>query len=156
VPIFLAVGNDRQYATFCKRLGLEALITDPRFTTNRDRVAHRDALTALLQPVLDELDGHAIAERLLAEGVPCGPVLDLPDVIAHPQTIHREMVVEEGEYGGFGTPIKLSRTPGGLRSVPQKFGQSTRAVLAQAGYSETEIDRLLADGIAFAGRDETP
>ena len=147
--------NDRQYAIFCKRLGVEPLITDPRFAANRDRVANRDALTALLQPVLDQLDGHDIAERLLAEGVPCGPVLDLPDVVAHPQTIHREMVVQEGEYSGFGTPIKLSRTPGGLRSVPQKFGHATRAVLAKAGYSEAEIDRLIADGIAFATRDGT-
>jgi crotonobetainyl-CoA:carnitine CoA-transferase CaiB-like acyl-CoA transferase len=153
-PIFLAVGNDRQYAIFCRRLGVEPLIADPRFVTNRDRVANRDALTALLQPVLDELDGHAIAETLLAEGVPCGPVLDLPDVIAHPQTIHREMVITEGEYSGFGTPIKLSRTPGGLRSVPQKFGQATRAVLAKAGYSDAEIDQLVADGVAFTTRGE--
>jgi crotonobetainyl-CoA:carnitine CoA-transferase CaiB-like acyl-CoA transferase len=150
VPIFLAVGNDRQYATFCKRLGIEPLIDDPRFVTNRERVANRDALSALLQPVLDQLDGHVIAERLLEDGVPCGPVLDLADVIAHPQTIHREMVITEGEYSGFGTPIKLSRTPGGLRSVPQKFGEATRTVLAKAGYSEAEIDRLIADGIAFA------
>ena len=156
VPIFLAVGNDRQYALFCKRLGLEALIADPRFATNSDRVTNRDALTALLQPVLDELDGHAIAERLLAEGVPCGPVLDLPDVIAHPQTIHREMVVHDGEYSGFGTPIKLSRTPGGVRSVPQKFGEATRAVLAKAGYSDAEIDQLVADGVAFTTRDAAP
>ncbi len=80
-------------------------------------------------------------------------MLDLPDVIAHPQTVHREMIVSEGEYSGFGTPIKLSRTPGGLRSVPQKFGQATRSVLAKAGYFEPEIDQLIADGIAVGPRD---
>jgi formyl-CoA transferase len=60
------------------------------------------------------------------------------------------MVVEKDGYRGFGTPIKFSRTPGGLRSVPPAYGQDTRAILAEAGYSPTEIDALVAEKIAIA------
>lgn len=62
------------------------------------------------------------------------------------------MVVEEGAYRGFGTPLKMSRTPGGLRTVPPDFGQDTRAVLADAGFSPDEIEALVAEGIALEGK----
>jgi formyl-CoA transferase len=59
------------------------------------------------------------------------------------------MVVEQGDYRGFGTPVKLSRTPGAVRSVPQAFGAATRRILAAAGYDEADIDTLVAEQIAF-------
>jgi formyl-CoA transferase len=89
---------------------------------------------------------------LLDKGVPCGPVLDVPDVLDHPHTRHREMVVERGGYRGTGNPVKLSRTPASLRSTPPAFGSATREVLVEAGYSEAEIDALFASGAAL----ETP
>jgi formyl-CoA transferase len=60
------------------------------------------------------------------------------------------MVVDKGDYRGTGTPVKLSRTPGGVRIVPPAFGEATRAVLAEAGYSPAEIEALIAAGIAIA------
>ena len=88
---------------------------------------------------------------LLDQGVPCGPVLDVPDVAEHPHTRHREMVVAIGEaYRGMGVPIKMSRTPGRARTAPPRFGESTRKVLARAGYAPDEIETLIADKIAFA------
>jgi len=62
------------------------------------------------------------------------------------------MVAERGAYRGTGNPVKLSRTPAGLRSTPPAFGSSTREVLAEAGYSAAEIDALFASGAAL----ETP
>jgi formyl-CoA transferase len=106
-------------------------------------------LRAAIAPVLAELDGQAIADQLLEAGVPCGPVLELDAVIDHPHTQHRQMLVEQGEYRGFGVPVKLSRTPGTIRSLPQSFGAATRRVLAAAGYAEAEIDALIAEDIAF-------
>jgi formyl-CoA transferase len=60
------------------------------------------------------------------------------------------MVVEKDGYRGTGNPIKLSRTPASVRSVPPQFGAATRAVLAEAGYSPAEIEALVAAGIAIA------
>src|SRR5262249_24820014 len=94
----------------------------------------------------------ALAMTLLEKGVPAGPVLDVPDVVNHAHTRHRGMVVEHGAYQGVGNPIKLARTPATYRSLPPTFGSSTREVLAEAGYSEAEIDKLFADGTAM----ETP
>jgi crotonobetainyl-CoA:carnitine CoA-transferase CaiB-like acyl-CoA transferase len=148
-PVFLGIGNDRQFARLCRRIGLDDVPGDPRFATNADRLAHRDLLRGLLVDALASLDGVALAEALLAEGVPAGPVEDVAGVLAHPHTLHRNMVVAMGSHRGTGIPAKMSRTPGEVRTPPPAFGADTRAVLSQAGYDAAEIDALVAAGVAF-------
>jgi crotonobetainyl-CoA:carnitine CoA-transferase CaiB-like acyl-CoA transferase len=150
--IFLGVGNDRQFARLCNEIGRPDLPGDARFRSNADRVANRAALREALETALATIDGEALAIRLLDAGVPAGPVMEVSDVIAHPHTLHREMIVEMAGYRGTGNPVKLSRTPATLRSTPPRFGSATRRVLVAAGYSEAEIDALIAAGIALTER----
>lgn len=146
-PVFLGIGNDRQFRILCRELGRPELADDPRFRTNSDRLAHRPALTEALTALLAEQDGEALATKLLAAGVPAGPALEVPDVLQHPHTRHREMVVQKGRYRGTGMPIKLKRTPGAVRSAPPEFGADGPAVLRDCGFTETEIAALQADGV---------
>jgi len=150
--IFVAVGNDRQFQRFCTEIGRPELVTDPRFLSNADRVTNRAQLREELEAGLASIDGEQLAMTLLEKGVPCGPVLDVSDVVNHAHTRHRGMVVEHGAYRGTGNPVKLSRTPASVRSVPPIFGSSTRKVLGEAGFTAAEIDGLFASGIAM----ETP
>jgi formyl-CoA transferase len=146
--VFLGIGNDRQFQRLCQLLDRPGLAEEARFKTVADRNQNRAALTETLEAVLRTRDGKALCDTLLAEGVPAGQVLDIPAVMAHPHTRHRQMTVEgEGGYRGFGAPIKLSRSKAGVRSVPRKFGADNRAILAEAGYSVTEIDKLISSGI---------
>ncbi len=71
-------------------------------------------------------------------------------MLTHPHTRHRNMVYEQGEYRGVGAPLKLSRTPPGLRRKPPRFGEANREVLLEAGYAEAEIDQLIKAGIVAA------
>jgi crotonobetainyl-CoA:carnitine CoA-transferase CaiB-like acyl-CoA transferase len=149
VPIFLGVGNDRQFARFCDLIDAPGLAADPRFRTNADRSRNRTELRADLEPRLARIDGRTLSARLLDEGVPCGPVMEIPEVAAHPHTRHRDMVIEQDGYRGFGIPTKLSRSPGRLATTPRRFGADTREILAMAGYDRDEIEALLADGAAL-------
>jgi crotonobetainyl-CoA:carnitine CoA-transferase CaiB-like acyl-CoA transferase len=151
-PIFLGVGNDRQFAKFCEAIDAPGLAADPRFLTNGDRNRHRAELRAAIESRLARLDGRALAASLLDDGVPCGPVLEIPDVAEHPHTLHRQMVVERDGYRSFGIPVKLGRTPGSVESVPHDFAADTVAVLEEAGYDGDGIDALLASGAAIAKR----
>jgi crotonobetainyl-CoA:carnitine CoA-transferase CaiB-like acyl-CoA transferase len=146
-PIFVGTGNDRQFQRFCAEIGRPDLPDDPRFRTNKDRVAHRDELSAEIKAALASVDGEVLAEKLLRQGVPCGPVRDVPEALAEPHTLHREMVISRDGYKGTGTPIKFSRTPGGLRRLPPSLGEESRAVLAEAGYAPEEIERLIETGV---------
>lgn len=145
-PIFLAVGNDRQFERLCTELGAPALAKEPRFRTNADRVVNRDALKVELEALLANHDGARLADRLLRIGVPVGAVLDVPDVLSAPHTIHRQMVVADGVYQGTGIPIKMSRTKGRLRSTPPHFNADGAAILREAGYSDAEIAALKEAG----------
>jgi crotonobetainyl-CoA:carnitine CoA-transferase CaiB-like acyl-CoA transferase len=148
--VFLAIGNDRQYARLCAEIGRPDLAADPRFRSNGDRVTNRAALRVELEKVMVAVDGEALTTKLLDLGVPAGPVLEVPDVINHKHTAHRLMVVEKDGYRGTGNPVKLSRTPASVRTLPPQFGESTREVLAEAGYNAAEIEALIAAGIAIA------
>jgi formyl-CoA transferase len=145
-PIFLAVGNDRQFERLCAELGAPDLAKDKRFVRNADRVINRDALKIELERLLANHDSARLADRLLRIGVPCGAVLDIPDVLAAPHTIHRGMVAEEGVYRGTGIPIKMSRTRGRVRMAPRKFNQDGADVLREAGYTAAEIEALAQSG----------
>lgn len=124
-PIFLAVGNDRQFRIFCEHIGVAELADDERFATAGARSVNRAQLKGTLESKLAAWDGKALADELSAAGVPCAPVLSVPDALTHPHTAHREMVVEmPGGYKGLGAPVKLSRTPATYRYAPLTEGNA--------------------------------
>lgn len=147
--IVVGAGNDGQFAKLTKMLGKPELASDPRFKTNKDRVAHRGELEAELRELLKDRDANEFSQELMKGGVPSAAVLDVSDVMEHPHTKHRGMVWEKDGWRNVGNPVKLSRTPPEARTKPKKFGTDTRAVLAEAGYSAAEIDKLVASGIAL-------
>jgi formyl-CoA transferase len=150
--IFIASGNNGQFRKLAQLIGRPELADDPRYASNGDRNVNRDALSATLRAAFAELDGYVIADQLIRGGVPAGPVLPVDEAMAAPHTLHRQMVTELDGYRGLGTPIKMSRTPGGTRAAPPRFGQHGAAVLARHGYSETEIAALHESGILLDRR----
>jgi len=124
-PVFVAVGNDRQFASLCRCIGLPELADDPLYRTAGARSVHRDGLKQRLEAAMAVFDGRVLVDLLMAAGVPAAPVLPVADALQHPHTLHREMVVEmEGGYRGIGAPVKLSRTPASYRHVPLTPGSA--------------------------------
>ncbi len=144
--IFVAIGNDGQFAKLAREIRRPALATDPRFLTNAARVANRPLLMEELAACFAAEDGHALAERLLSSGLPVGPVLAVNEAIEAPHTAHRAMVTTFDGYRGLGTPIKFSRTPGGTHRMPPAFAADTDGVLAEHGFPAEKIAELRVSG----------
>ena len=147
--IVIGAGNDGQFRKLCQMLGKPEMADDPRFKTNKDRLAHKAEMEVELRALTKDRDGESFANELMQGGVPSGAVQEVPDVMEHPHTRHRNMVWEKDGYRNVGNPIKLSRTPPAVRSKPRRFGIDTRAVLAEHGFSAAEIDKLVASGVAL-------
>jgi crotonobetainyl-CoA:carnitine CoA-transferase CaiB-like acyl-CoA transferase len=147
--IVVGAGNDAQFRKLVQMLGKPELADDPRFKTNKDRLAQKPELEAELRALTKDRDGEAFANELMRNGVPSGAVMEVADVMEHPHTKHRGMVWEKDGYRNVGNPVKLSRTPASPRSKPRTFGADTKAVLAELGYSAAEIDKLVSTGAAL-------
>lgn len=149
--IFLAVGNNRQFASLCAVLGRPDLPDDARFASNGTRNVHRDALKIELESALSAFECAPLADRLIKAGVPCGAVRTIDQVLADPHTLHREMVVDIDAYRGTGTPIKMARTPASYRLAPPQFAEHTDAILAEASI-DAEGYRAVLPGLAHKPR----
>jgi formyl-CoA transferase len=150
--IFLAVGNDGQFAKLAAVVGRPEIAVDPRFIGNAARIANVEVLRAVLTEAFADQDGYVLAPRLAAAGVPAGPVLGVDEAVNSPHVAARDMVTQTGGVRAVNTPIKLSRTPGGGRTAPPDFGADGPAVLAEHGFSEADIAALSADGIVWTER----
>ena len=145
----LAVGNDIQFAHFCRLTGLNALIGDERFATNRARVQNRTILAAKIAAITVDRTIDEWLDLFGTEGIPCGPINSLDRVFAEPQIHHREMQVTlERPDGtllpGVGNPIKLSKSPVSYKIAPPILGQHSRALLRdELGFSQQQIDTLI-------------
>lgn len=139
VGVFIAVGNDGQFRRLVALLGRAELADDPRFSHNSERLANAAALKAELEALLATRDGEAIAQELMRAGVPCGPVLDVGGVRAHPHALHRERFVEAGGQMGVASAVSLSRTPASYRTAAPAFGAHSLEVLRAAGLGEAEL-----------------
>lgn len=125
IPVFFAVGNDRQFRLLCAHIGCPELADDTRFVTAGQRSVHRDTLKPLLEQHLATFEGEQLATDLMAIGVPAAPVQTVDAALQHPHTVHRGMVVEmPGGYCGLGSPVKLSRTPATYRVPPLTPGET--------------------------------
>jgi formyl-CoA transferase len=147
--IFIGTGNDGQFAKLCAVLGRPDIAQDLRFAKNVDRVANRVVLHDTLAAIVRQRGADELSLTLLRAGVPAGSVLDVPTVLAAPHTQHRQMVVELAGYRGVGIPVKLSRTPGSVRSAPGAFGAKTRDICREAGLTDEQIDALVANGVVI-------
>jgi formyl-CoA transferase len=150
--IFIACGNDPTFKRLCDLLGLDGLAADPRFVSNADRVKNRRELDEILNARLATEDGIELADRLLRNGVPAGPVLAVDQAMAAPHTAHRKMVVEAEGLKFLGTPIKLSRTPGIAAHRPPRFNEHADEILAAHGFTAEEIADLSAAGVLVGER----
>lgn len=123
-PVFVAVGNDRQFASLCRIIGLPDLALHPDYREAGGRSLHRDALKLQLEAALARIDAAHLVDDLMAAGVPAARVLTVDAALTHPHSLHRGMVVEMEGYRGLGAPVKLSRTPASYRHAPLTPGTS--------------------------------
>ncbi|RKQ85209.1 crotonobetainyl-CoA:carnitine CoA-transferase CaiB-like acyl-CoA transferase [Mycolicibacterium mucogenicum 261Sha1.1M5] len=129
--IFIAVGNDDQFERLCHFLNLPSLLQDPRFTSNGDRVRNQLALKEALSPALAVLEREHLDESFRALGIPAGNVQTVSEALQDAQAVARSMVLQVGGRRAVGIPIKLSRTPGAVVTLPHAKGQDTEEVLGE-------------------------
>ncbi|MGA8113385.1 MAG: CoA transferase [Actinocatenispora sp.] len=153
---YLTVGanNQRAWERLCHALGLDSLLRDPRFTTNMDRMTHRDELAGLLEARLAEDDTDLWVRRILDAGVAAGPILDYHQILADdPHVRSRGMVQEvdhpvQGRIKVLGFPVKFTGTPARMFRHPPLLGEHTEEVrtgLADAAADPEAVDRRRAD-----------
>lgn len=145
--LFVAIGNDRQFALLCKELGKPELAQSPLYRTNRDRVANRDSLRRELVALLSHFDGKTLFTRLMDLGVPCAPMLTVEQALVLDHTATRQMALQSGPYRFTGVPIKLERTPGAVRLLPPAIGEHSQELMQRFGFTSTEIASALEAGI---------
>ncbi|MCH8345527.1 MAG: CoA transferase [Chloroflexi bacterium] len=148
VVLALSWGVPNQWELLCATIGRPDLIDDPRFDSPTLRTEHH----AELEPMLNEALRQRTTEEWLREfdaiGLPCGPLNDIPHAAEHPQVVARKMLVEVEHPSGFSlkvpdTPVRLSRTPGGIQGPPPAIGEHTDEVLTSLlGLSAEQIAEL--------------
>jgi crotonobetainyl-CoA:carnitine CoA-transferase CaiB-like acyl-CoA transferase len=146
----VAVGNDDQFRRFCDVLAIPDAGTDARFATNRARVANYSELRAMLSKQLATKTRADWVRLLKAAGVPCGSVRTVAETLEDPQLSARDMIqnLEHAAAGAIrvlGVPIKLSDTPGAVRTPPPLLGQHTDSILQELGLTSQDIAALRSE-----------
>jgi len=149
--ITVGAANQGNWLRLVEALEAPHLRDDPRLATNADRMCNLDVLTATLTPLFKRRSSSEWLRRLEQAGVPAGPVLEVGQMHADPQALAREMIVQSehptaGRVKAIGLPIKFSDTPGCVRRAAPLFGQDTREVLREHGFSDVEIEQLADQG----------
>ena len=151
--IVVTVGNDSQFRRMCEVMGRSDWPDDPKFSTNRARVANRKELILLLRQETIKRKTWEWLELLEEVNVPCGPVNSLEEVFADPQVRARQMQItmvheKMGKVPGVGNPLRLGLTPVSYRDAPPTLGQNTKSVLQSViGLTSTEIEVLVNKGV---------
>ena len=153
--------NQANWERIAEVLGHPEWRDDPRFATNSARMENLDALVALMDAVLVKRSKAEWLAAFDAAGVPAGPVHSLGEALTHPQTLARGMVVdlehpEAGAMRALGSPLHFSATPTRIDRPAPLLGEHTREVLQESGYSDAEIDALVADGDVAVGTNTAP
>jgi crotonobetainyl-CoA:carnitine CoA-transferase CaiB-like acyl-CoA transferase len=149
----LAAGTEKHWERVLGVLEVtETVGKDPRFATNRDRVAHRAALEEVLEEHFRRQPVAHWITAFEAAGIPCGPILTPPEALEHPHLAARDMIVSmehptAGPVRALGNPVKLNRTPPRVRRAAPTLGEDTVSILRGLGYSDVQIRQMADDSV---------
>jgi crotonobetainyl-CoA:carnitine CoA-transferase CaiB-like acyl-CoA transferase len=143
--ILLAVGNDRQFRDLCQGLGLAALGSDARFSTNPQRVIHRKDLTGLLGESIQRFTREQLLSKLHATNVPAGAIQNIEQLFQMPEA--SEMILRSGSLSGIRNFAHLQSLPSHFLPPPH-FGEHTREILSKSlEMDENTIRNLFVRGV---------
>ncbi|MCI0869929.1 MAG: CoA transferase [Chloroflexi bacterium] len=142
--INIGAANQNNWERMCRAIGQEDLLEDERFTSNGERMVHIKELTPIMEQTFKAESTAHWLDLLEGAGVPTGPIYKVDQVYADPQVKARDMAVEvdhpiAGRIRNIGVPVKLSDTPGSVRKAAPVLGAHTDDILAQFGFSESDI-----------------
>jgi crotonobetainyl-CoA:carnitine CoA-transferase CaiB-like acyl-CoA transferase len=154
--INVGAANQANWLRLVEVIDMPELADDARFSDNALRMQNLPALVAILGERFQQRDTADWLGRLESVGVPASPVLSIGDMLADPQVIAREMVVEVehsriGRTRALGSPVKFSQTPTRISRGAPALGEHTREILGEHGYRDDEIEALAAAGDIIVG-----
>ena len=152
--INIGAATQATWEQFCRAIGQESLIEDPRFKVPGDRKAREGELAELLELTLSRQTTAYWLELLAQAGVVAGPIYNMEQVYQDPQVRAREMVIdlddpELGPLHNIGIPVKLSATPGRINRRAPALGEHSEEVLLAAGFSPAEVALLVENGVVL-------
>ena len=135
--MIIAVGNERLWAKFCKVLGMDSLMVDPRFASNAQRNIHRAELIAQIETILQDRTAAEWVEDLVAAGIPAGPINFPDEMLTDEQVIARRMIVELehpliGLVRSIAVPIRFAANGPTYRRYPPRLGEHNEEIRAGA------------------------
>ncbi|MET1101962.1 MAG: CaiB/BaiF CoA-transferase family protein [Pyrodictiaceae archaeon] len=149
----VAAANDRHWRRLCEALGRKDLLEDPRFATNPDRVEHRNELIPILEQIFSTKPRSYWLKLLEEAGVPVAPVYSLREVFNDPysnEIVKKLKHKKLGEVAQLVQPAKINGYTIIAEKAPPLLGEHTREVLRELGYSDSEIEKLIEEGVIQA------
>ena len=148
----VGVGSERLWQRFCDILKLDQLRDDPRFHNNEMRTKNRDEFNRLVEPLFLERDAGEWVTLFRKEGLPCGPINSVPDLLNDEHFLARGGVVEiehetVGTVKSIGNPIHLLQNPVSYRLPPPMLGEHNKQILSELGYTPEQINELSNEGV---------
>jgi crotonobetainyl-CoA:carnitine CoA-transferase CaiB-like acyl-CoA transferase len=151
---YVAIGtsNDAAFARLMQVLGLDAHIADPRFASYASRKQYEDPLVALIEPAVKKFGCADIEAALDKAGIPCSRVNNYKEVLEHPQSVARNLVLDVehprlGKMRAVRNPVLFDHDgPEFARTAPM-LGEHSLELLGELGYSRAEIETFVAQGV---------
>lgn len=150
--VVITTPAEKFFGKLCRALGTE-WDTDERFHDINARLANEDELDRVVGERTSQFSREELVEKLIAADVLTAPINEVEDVVEDPQIRHNKMIIDVehptlGTVGITGIPIRFYGTPCEVRRHPPLLGEHTRELLTEAGYTDTEIEELIASGLA--------
>ena len=145
-PIIIAVGNDRQFARLAQICGHPEWTSDPRFSSNAARVAHREDMVRLVADIIRQKPAAEWLDQLEAAGIPAGPINSIGQALTDVQSQHRQMVRTIAGTPLVGSPVRLDGERADSELPPPALGEHTDEIVAGL-LSESELASLRSSGV---------
>jgi crotonobetainyl-CoA:carnitine CoA-transferase CaiB-like acyl-CoA transferase len=151
-PLLIGIANDNLWQRFCRAVGREELIEDPRFRTNPDRVTHFAETVAMVQAIVGTRPRDEWTALLTGLGVPCAPINSLQEMLDDPHTAARGLVLDYdhptlGQMKTIAYPVVFNGAERSVATAPPLHGEHSRRILMAAGYGADKIEEMAATAV---------